>query len=135
MLKEFKDFVLRGNVVDLAVAVVMGAAFNTVIQSFVKDFITPIITGVLKNGALSGNLVIAHKVTLNWGDFLTVLISFILEAIIIFLFIVKPINHLIKMSDRKRGIDQEKPTKDCPKCLSPIPAKATVCAFCTSKVA
>src|SRR5579884_1599207 len=116
MLKDFKAFILRGNVIDLAVAVVIGAAFNSVVQSFVKDFITPIITGVLKKGALSGQLTIAHRITLNWGDFLSVTISFIIEAFLIFFFIVRPINKLIAYTHK----NQPKTTKQCPECLSEI---------------
>ncbi|HET9098587.1 MAG TPA: large conductance mechanosensitive channel protein MscL [Candidatus Saccharimonadales bacterium] len=134
MLKDFQKFILRGNVVDLAVAVVIGAAFNAVIQALVKDFITPLITGFFGKGALfKGELIIAKHFIFNWGNFLSVVISFILEAFIIFIFIVKPINKLVELS--KRGETPQDPaTKKCPQCCSDIPLKAVRCAFCTSKV-
>ena len=133
MLKDFKDFILRGNVVDLAVAFVIGAAFNSVIQSLVRDFITPLITGFLgKNSILQGKLVVAHRFTFNWGDFLSVLLSFVIEAFIIFLFVVQPINKLVAIS--KRNQPEEPGTKKCPECLSEVPNKATRCAFCAIKL-
>lgn len=132
MLKDFKSFILRGNVVDLAVAVVIGAAFNSVIQSFVKDFITPLITGILKKGSLQGDLVIAHKFTLHYGDFLSVLISFVIDAFVIFIFVVQPINKLTAYSNRHKSA--EPGTKDCPECLSSVPLQATRCAYCAIKL-
>jgi large conductance mechanosensitive channel len=133
MIKDFKKFILRGNVVDLAVAVVIGAAFNSVIQALVKDFITPLITGFFGKGALfQGKVVIAHRFTFNWGDFLSVLLSFIIEAFIIFLFVVQPINKLVAMS--QRGKEKELDSKKCPECLSDVPVKATRCAFCAIKL-
>jgi large conductance mechanosensitive channel len=131
MLKDFKEFILRGNVVDLAVAVVLGAAFNSVIQSLVRDFVTPLITGFIGKGSLlQGKLVIAHRFNFNWGDFLSVLISFIIEAFIIFIFIVQPLNKL----NARRSKNQEAKSKDCPECLSEVPIKATRCAFCAIKL-
>lgn len=134
MLKDFQKFILRGNVVDLAVAVVIGAAFNSVVQSLVKDFITPLVTGFFGKGALfKGQLIVAHRFVFNWGDFLSVLISFVIEAFVIFIFIVKPINKLVELS--KRGeIPQDPATKKCPECCSDVPLKATRCAFCTVKL-
>ena len=130
MLKDFKKFILRGNVVDLAVAVVVGAAFNAVIQSIVRDFMTPLIEGFGKKGKLvSGTFIIDHKFIFNWGDFLNTLLSFLIVASIVFFFIVQPINRLQKLSNQQA----EPNTKKCPECLSDIPKKATRCAFCTSK--
>src|SRR5947199_1770544 len=99
MLSNFKKFILRGNVVDLAVAVVIGAAFNSVVQSLVKDFITPLITGFSSNGQLvQGQWKIAygqhHLIILNWGDFLNTLISFLIVAFVVFFVVVQPINKL-----------------------------------------
>jgi large conductance mechanosensitive channel len=131
MMKDFKDFIFRGNVVDLAVAVVLGAAFNSVIQSLVKDFVTPLITGFMGKGALlQGKLVIAHRFTFNWGDFFSVLISFVIEAFIIFIFIVQPLNKL----NARRNKTAEAKTKKCPECISEVPIKASRCAFCTIKL-
>lgn len=134
MLSDFKKFILRGNVIDLAVAVVIGAAFNSVIQSFVRDFITPLVTGVSKSSSLvQGKWTLAHRFTFNWGDFLSVLISFFIEALVIFFLVVQPVNKLIAYSNRHK--ETEAPdTKKCPQCLSEIPVKAKRCAFCTSKL-
>ena len=134
MLKDFKKFILRGNVVDLAVAVVIGAAFNSVVQSLVKDFITPLITGISGNGKLvQGQWMVAHRFTFNWGDFLNTLISFVIVAAVVFYFVVQPINKMIAYSNRDKDTDE--PTeKKCPECLSTIPKAAKRCAFCTSKV-
>ena len=135
MLKDFRKFILRGNVVDLAVAVVIGAAFNSVVQSLVKDFITPLITGVSKNGQLvQGQWVVAHRFYFNWGDFFNTLLSFLIVAAVVFYFVVQPINKMIALSNRNKVTDE--PTeKKCPECLSTIPKAAKRCAFCTSKVA
>lgn len=134
MLKEFKKFILRGNVVDLAVAVVLGAAFNAVVQSLVKDFITPLIKGVSSNGTLlKGQWLVAHRFTLDWGDFLNTLISFLIIAAVVFFLVVQPINRLVAFSNRRDETD-EPTTKKCPECLSEIPVKATRCAFCTAKL-
>jgi len=134
MLKDFRKFILRGNVVDLAVAVVIGAAFNSVVQSLVKDFITPLITGVSKNGQLvQGTFVVAHRFTFNWGDFLNTLLSFLIVAAVVFFVVVQPINKMIAMSNRDKDTDE--PTeKKCPQCLSTVPKAAKRCAFCTSKI-
>lgn len=138
MLKEFKKFILRGNVVDLAVAVVVGAAFNTVIQSLVKDIIQPLINGVTggKGSAVQG---VAHVDLANrhfiftWGDFVSSAISFIIIAGVVFLFVVEPINKLQALSNRRKT--PEEPTdRKCPECLSTIPKAAKRCAFCTAKV-
>ena len=100
MYKEFKKFILRGNVVDLAVAVVIGAAFNSVVQSLVRDFINPLITGFSHNGKLvQGQLTIAHRFIFNWGDFINSLISFLIIAVVVFFFVVQPINKM--NADRK----------------------------------
>jgi large conductance mechanosensitive channel len=135
MLKDFKKFILRGNVVDLAVAVVIGAAFNAVVQSLVKDFITPLITGISKSGKLvQGEWVVAHRFTFNWGDFLNTLISFVIVAAVVFFLVVQPINKLNTISARSKD-SPEPAEKKCPECLSTIPKAATRCAFCTAKLA
>ncbi len=131
MLKDFKAFILRGNVVDLAVGVVIGAAFGTVIASLVKDVITPIISipGETNFGELSftvGGGVIAY------GNFLNAVIAFVLVAAAVFFLVVKPVNAL--MARRKTEPDVESTTRDCPFCLSSIPVGARACAFCTREV-
>jgi large conductance mechanosensitive channel len=134
MLKDFKRFILRGNVVDLAVAVVIGAAFNGVVQSLVRDFITPLITGATKSGHLTqGQWVVAHRFTFNWGDFLNTLISFVIVAAVVFFLVVQPINKLAALSARRKDTG-ESTTKKCPECFSEINKQAIRCAFCTSKL-
>lgn len=138
MLKEFKKFLLRGNVVDLAVAVVVGAAFNSVVQSIVRDFITPLITGVTggKNAVSDDTYtfhLLHHTFVFDWGDFLNTLISFLIIAAVVFFFVVQPINKLITYS--KRNEPAPEPTdRPCPECLSAIPKKAKRCKFCTAKL-
>jgi large conductance mechanosensitive channel len=138
MFKDFKKFILRGNVVDLAVAVVLGAAFNAVIQGFVKDFITPLITGITgANGATIKGIetfTLFHKhFVFNWGDFVSLAISFILIAAVVFFLVVQPINKLTTVANRDKTTP-EPSTKKCPECLSEIPKKATRCAFCQIKL-
>ncbi|HET7320110.1 MAG TPA: large conductance mechanosensitive channel protein MscL [Candidatus Saccharimonadales bacterium] len=134
MLKEFKKFLLRGNVVDLAVAVVIGASFNSVVQALVKDFITPLTLGISNNGSfLKGQFHLTSRITLAWGDFLNTLISFILIAAVVFFLVVQPINHLTSLA-KSREDTEEPTTKKCPECYSEINIKATRCAFCTAKV-
>jgi large conductance mechanosensitive channel len=135
MLKDFRKFVLRGNVVDLAVAVVIGAAFNSVVQSLVKDFITPLIKGISRNGQLvQGKLSLADgRFVLDWGDFLNALISFLIVAGVVFFFVVQPVNKLVAYANKHDNTD-EPTTIKCPHCLSEIPKAAKVCAHCTRKV-
>lgn len=135
MFKEFRKFILRGNVVDLAVAVVIGAAFNAVVQSLVADFIKPLITGFTGNkaGAVQGVWHIGTKFAFNWGDFVSNVISFALIAAVVFFLVVQPINRLIAFSNRNKQSD-DPTTKKCPECLSEVPIKAARCAFCTSKI-
>jgi len=132
VIKDFKQFLLRGNVVDLAVGIVIGAAFGTVVTAFVKDFVTPLIAalvGTSKNG-LSFRVGAA---TFLVGDFLDAVLSFLLVAAVIFFFVVKPVNFLVSMS---RSEDPPDPTtRKCPECLSEIPVGARRCAFCTAEVA
>ncbi|MEI9913420.1 MAG: large conductance mechanosensitive channel protein MscL [Candidatus Saccharibacteria bacterium] len=134
MKQDFKKFILRGNVVDLAVAVVIGAAFNGVVQSLVKDFITPLVTGATgKKGALLiGQWTIAHRFVFNWGDFLSSVLSFLIVAAVVFFAVVNPINKLVAYSNRNKP--KAPGTKKCPECLSDVPEQATRCAFCTVKL-
>ncbi|HVX24002.1 MAG TPA: large conductance mechanosensitive channel protein MscL [Candidatus Saccharimonadales bacterium] len=140
MLKDFKKFILRGNVVDLAVAVVVGAAFNSVVQGLVRDLIQPLINGVTgstKGQAVQGTAhwnVGSHSFTFPWGDFVSAIISFVIIAAVVFFLVVQPIN---KLQARAAGSkSSEEPTdKKCPECLSTIPKAAKRCAFCTAKLA
>src|SRR5579885_2207308 len=131
MLKDFKAFLLRGNVVDLAVAVVIGAAFGDVISSFVKNLLTPLIAIPGKKDFSQLHFTI-HGSTFEYGTFLNDLISFILIAAAVYFFVVRPVNAL--MARRKFVPDVASTTKTCPHCLSSIPVAASVCAFCTRDV-
>lgn len=132
MLNEFKQFLLRGNVVDLAVAVVVGAAFKAVIDSFVADLVTPLL------GALGGEPDFSSlSFTINdskfyYGNFLNQVISFVIMAAVIFFFVVKPINVLTQRARSEPPADPT--TTKCPECLSEIPIEARRCAFCAVAV-
>jgi len=130
ILKGFRDFILRGNVIDLAVAVVIGAAFNSIVSSLVKDLITPLI------GAIGGEPDFSNIVfTINGskfliGDFLNSLISFLIISSVIYFLVVLPINQLMKRI--KSGEKSDPTEKTCEECLSRIPLKAKRCKYCTS---
>lgn len=132
MLKGFRDFILRGNIIDLAVAVVIGGAFGQIVSALVRDIITPLI-GVIGGQPNFSNIVF----TINGskflvGDFLNALISFLIISAVIYFFIVAPMNRLMKKLKHNEKIDQV--DKTCPECLSQIPLKATRCKFCTAVV-
>lgn len=131
MLKDFKAFLLRGNVVDLAVAVVVGAAFGAVVNSLVKNIITPIIAIPGKSDFSELHFTIRHS-TFLYGAFLNDVITFVSIAAAVFFFVVRPINAL--MARRKTEPDVLSTTRDCPECLSSIPLGARRCAFCTAEV-
>lgn len=133
MLKEFKKFILRGNVVDLAVAVVIGAAFTAVVTALVKDFLTPLIAAVQGNRQFDKYAFHLHGVAFNYGDFLNTALGFLLTAAVVFFLVVQPINHLTELK-RKKEPTPDPTTRKCPECLGEIPVKATRCMYCTSKV-
>ncbi len=129
-LGDFQKFILRGNVVDLAVGVVIGAAFNTVVQGFINDIIQPLI-GKLGGGAKSFNSFSPGGFLI--GSFIGTVISFLLTAAVVYFFVVKPTNILDDRYNRLRPKHDEAPTtRDCPYCLSSVPLQATRCAYCTS---
>lgn len=133
-MKGFKAFLMRGNVVDLAVAVVMGAAFGAVVTALVKDLITPIIAAVVGKPDFSGIQFEVNGSKFLIGDFINALVSFILIGAAVYFFVVLPINTI--QARRARGQAPPDPTtKTCPECLSTIPIGARRCAFCTSTVA
>jgi large conductance mechanosensitive channel len=132
VIKDFKQFLLRGNVVDLAVGVVIGAAFNTVVMALVKDFITPLVGAIFATPKDSMRFKIGAA-TFLVGDFLDALISFLIVATVVFFLVVKPINYLIELSHHEDSPDPT--TRKCPECLSEIPIEARRCAFCTTEVA
>ena len=148
MLKEFKEFAMRGNVVDMAVGIIIGAAFGTIVKSFVADVIMPPIGLLLGNVDFSNLFVVmkqgtvtapyaslaeaqaAGAVTLNYGMFINTIISFLIIAVAVFI-VVKSMN---KMKYRKEEPIPEPTTKDCPFCMTTIPIKATRCPNCTSQL-
>ncbi|MCC6381545.1 MAG: large conductance mechanosensitive channel protein MscL [Dehalococcoidia bacterium] len=133
MLNDFKAFLLRGNVVDLAVAVVIGAAFGAVITALVEDFVTPLIAAIGGKPDFSALDFTINDSTFKYGHFINALISFAVIAAVIFFFVVVPINTLIARSRRQPPADPT--TQKCPECLSEIPLAARRCAYCTSEVA
>jgi large conductance mechanosensitive channel len=132
MLKEFRDFVVRGNVVDLAVAVVIGAAFGAVVTALVADFITPLIAAVGGEADFSGLTFTINDSVFRYGDFLNKLIAFLLIAAVVFFLVIKPLNTVMSRLKPEPPLDQ--PTRGCPECLSDIPQAARRCAFCTAEV-
>jgi large conductance mechanosensitive channel len=136
LLKEFKQFILRGNVVDLAVGIVIGAAFTGVVNEFVNSVINPIL-GLLTGGTDFSSATIHMGEAGRAGDILygaviNAVISFVLVAGAVFFLVVKPINHL--MDRRRTEPDVVSPTKTCPECFSNIPEAARRCPFCTSNL-
>lgn len=132
MLQEFKQFLLRGNVVDLAVGVVIGAAFGTVINALVKDLLTPLIAAIVRAPDFSGLAFTLNESQFFYGAFLNALFSFLLVASAVFFFVVKPMNVLISRSHKE--LLREPVTKKCPECESEIPRTAKRCAYCTQSV-
>ena len=130
--KEFREFLLRGNVVDLAVAVVIGAAFTAVVNSFVKDLITPLIAAIGGQPNFTNLSFTINQSVFAYGDLLNSIVSFLIVAAVVFFFVVKPINHLTLLAQRGKR-DKDDVNKTCPECLSEIPAKAGRCKYCTAK--
>jgi large conductance mechanosensitive channel len=132
MLKDFKAFILRGNVVDLAIGVAIGAAFATVITAFTTGVITPILAIPGDTANFAGNTVTIAGAEFLYGSVIDAIIKFVITAAVLFFFVVVPVNKL--MARRKTEPDVQSTTKDCPQCLSSIPVAARRCAFCTSEV-
>jgi large conductance mechanosensitive channel len=128
-MKDFKAFLLRGNLVDLAVAVVIGVAFGAVVTAFVGDLITPLIAAIAGKPDFSSLTFTINHSTFRYGDFLNALISFVIIAAAVFFAVVKPVNAL--MARRK---SEEPAVRSCPHCLSEIPVAASVCSSCTRDV-
>jgi large conductance mechanosensitive channel len=131
-LSGFKQFILRGNVVDLAVGVVFGAAFSGLINSIVKDLITPLIGAVFTQPDFSQIQFTIRGSKFMLGDFLNNAISFLILALVVYFFIVLPMNALIARS--RKGPPQDPTTKKCPECRSEIPLDAHRCMYCTQPV-
>lgn len=133
MLKDFKQFILRGNVVDLAVAVVIGAAFGAIVSALVSDFITPLIAAIYQSKDFSQDYFTVNGSHFMYGHFVNAVISFLIIAAVIFFLVVTPINKLKKRAERAKT-PADPSEKKCPECFSTINVKATRCAFCTSEL-
>ena len=133
-MKGFRQFILRGNVLDLAVAVVMGAAFAAVVTALVKDLLTPLIAAIAGSPDFSSMTVVVNGSKLLVGDFLNAIIAFLLMALAVYFFVVLPMNSLIARMNRGDA-PPDPTTKKCPECLSDVAIAARRCAFCTSPIA
>ncbi|TML08286.1 MAG: large conductance mechanosensitive channel protein MscL [Actinobacteria bacterium] len=131
-VKGFRDFLLRGNLVDLAVAVVIGAAVTALVTSFVANFVTPLIAAIGGNSDFSRLSFTVNGSHFRYGLFINALISFVISAAVVYFFVVKPFAALLERYMPKKEIGE---TRSCPECLSDIPVAARRCSFCTSEVA
>ena len=132
MLKEFRDFVLRGNVVELAVAVVIGAAFGALVTAFVASFVTPLIAAIGGKPDFSALAFTINGSKFTYGAFFNALLSFLIIAAVIFFLVVRPLNKLMARLRPEPAVDHV--VRPCPECLSDIPEAARRCAFCTAEV-
>jgi large conductance mechanosensitive channel len=129
LLQDFKNFLFRGNVVDLAVAIVVGTAFTAVIKALVTDILTPIIAAIVGQPNFENLTFTIHHSTFAYGDLLNNLFTFLSVAAVVFFFVVAPINALMA-----RRHKEDASTKPCPECTSAIPLAARRCPFCTSEI-
>ncbi|MGH2898568.1 MAG: large conductance mechanosensitive channel protein MscL [Solirubrobacteraceae bacterium] len=132
MLKEFREFILRGNLVELAVAVVIGTAFGAVVTAFVKDLVTPLIAAIGGQPDFAGLTFTINGSRFLYGDFINAILAFVIIAAVVFFFVIKPVNALMARSQPAPAVDVT--TRPCPECVSDIPIAATRCAFCTAVV-
>jgi large conductance mechanosensitive channel len=132
MLNGFKQFLLRGNVVDMAVGIVVGAAFGAVVTGFVKNLLTPLIAAIIKQPDFSALTFAINGSKFLYGEFINALVSFLIIAAAVYFFVVLPMNALIARSRKEAPADPT--TRKCTECLSEIPIGAHRCAFCTSPV-
>jgi large conductance mechanosensitive channel len=132
-MKGFRSFLLRGNVVDLAVGIVIGAAFTAVVNGFVSAFLTPIIGLIThRTGDFSTQKFTVNGVVFPYGTLISAFISFLLIAAVVYFCVVLPVNRLHKRFAPEK--EPEAPTRECPECLSRIPAAARRCSFCTVEI-
>jgi large conductance mechanosensitive channel len=132
-MRGFKQFILRGNAVDLAVGVVIGAAFGGLVNALVKDLITPLIAAVVGKPDFSAIAIELNASKFLVGDFINALVSFVLIAAAVYFLVVLPMNKLVARM-RRGGAPADPTSKECPECLSIIPIAAKRCPFCTSKL-
>ena len=131
MLSGFRQFVFRGNVVDLAVAVVIGGAFGAVVTAFVKDLLTPLIAAIVGSPDFSAIRFTVNGSQFLVGDFINAVVAFLLIAVAVYFFVVAPVNAFIARQNRGEAAP-DPTTKKCTDCLSEVPVAARRCAFCTS---
>jgi large conductance mechanosensitive channel len=129
-VQGFKKFLLRGNLIELAVAVVIGIAFGAIVTSLVKDLITPLIAAIGGKPDFSGLYFTVNNSKFAYGDFINALISFVIIAAVVYFLVVSPVVKLTARLQRK----QEATDRECPECLSEIPVMATRCMYCTALV-
>jgi large conductance mechanosensitive channel len=134
MFRGFREFVLRGNVIDLAIGVVIGAAFGAVVTSLTKDILTPLIAAIVGKPDFSALVLTINGANITYGNFLNALISFLLVAAAVYYFVITPMNAF--MARVRRGeLPPDPTTKKCPQCAMEIPVAARKCGFCTSVLA
>jgi large conductance mechanosensitive channel len=132
VLNDFKKFLLRGNVIDLAIAVVIGAAFGAIIKALVDDFLTPLIAAIGGKRDFSALTFTVNHSTFRYGDFINAVIAFVIIAAAVFFLVIVPLNKLIARSRKEPSPDPT--TRKCPECLTEIPIEAKRCAACTIEV-
>jgi large conductance mechanosensitive channel len=133
IMREFRTFILRGNVIDLAIAVVIGTAFGALVASFVANLLTPLIAAIFGTHDFSQLTFTINGSRFTYGSFINALITFVSVAAAVFFFVVVPMNKLA--ARRKTEPDVDSTVRDCPECLSSIPVGAHRCAFCTVELA
>lgn len=129
-MKGFKKFLMRGNLVDLAVAVVVGAAFSSVVTALVKDLITPLITAIGGKPDFSALFFTVHRSKFAYGDFLNAAIAFLVVATVVYFLVLAPVTRLITFSQRHKEVTE----RECPECLSEVPVAAKRCRYCTASL-
>lgn len=129
-VKGFKDFITRGNLIDLAVAVVIGTAFTAVVTAIVTDLIMPLIGAIFKSGQFANLTFTLHGSTVQYGAFIDAVVSFLVIAAVVYFVIVKPMAMFLARIQK----NAEATTRDCPECLSTIPIAASRCMYCTAQV-
>ncbi len=132
MLKGFRDFILRGNVIDLAVAVVVGAAFTAVVNTFVKSLLTPLLAAIGGDPDFSALSFEINNSQFRYGEFINAVLSFLIVAAVIYFLVVVPVNKLMAMRKTEEAVSDI--TRECPECLSKVPEAARRCAFCTTQL-
>jgi large conductance mechanosensitive channel len=129
-MSGFRKFLMRGNLIDLAVAVVIGVAFNTVVQSLIKSLITPLIAAIAGKPNFGSLQFTVHHSVFHYGNFLNALVSFVTISAVIYFLIVSPMTRIMSIAERKK----EATTRSCPECLSEIPVGASRCMYCTAQI-